>query len=83
MYHNGRMNRDEIQELLDHEPFEPFRIRVSSGDAYDVRDPGLVVVMRSRLFLAFPKTDRWTLIPFLLIAAIETLANGHRPKRKR
>jgi hypothetical protein len=77
------MNAAEIREALDREPFEPLRIRISSGDAYEVRNPNLVVVMRSRLFVAFPDSDRWTLIPFLHIAAIESISNGSHPRTRR
>jgi len=79
------MTADELREFLEREPFEPVRVRLSSGDAYEIRNPGLAVVMRSRLFIAAPGTDRWTLIPFLHIAAVETIANGHarRPPRRR
>lgn len=73
------MNANEIREILEKDPFEPFRIRLSSGDTYEVRNPGLVAIMRSRLFITFPKTDRWTFVPFLHIAAIEAL-NGHGAK---
>lgn len=52
------MNADDCRSLLKRHPFEPFRIRVSSGDAYDVRSPDLVVVMKSRLFITFPGEDR-------------------------
>ncbi len=52
------MNAGELTELLHEEPFEPFRVRLSSGDTYEVHNPDLAVVMRSRLFLAFPGTDR-------------------------
>jgi len=79
------MTADELRECLEREPFEPVRVRLTSGDAYEIRNPGLAVVMRSRLFIAAPGTDRWTLIPFLHIAAVETIANGHarRPPRRR
>jgi hypothetical protein len=79
------MTADELREFLEREPFEPVRVRLSSGDAYEIRNPGLAVVMRSRLFIASPGTDRWTLIPFLHIAAVKTLANGHarRPPRRK
>ncbi len=85
MAYNPGMTAGELREFLQREPFEPVRLRLSSGDANELRNPGLVVVMRSRLFLAAPGTDRWTLIPFLHITAVETLANGHArkpPRRK-
>lgn len=41
-----------------------------------IRNPGLTVVMRSRLLVADPDSHRYTLIPFLHIAAVETAGNG-------
>jgi hypothetical protein len=79
------MTVNELREFLTREPFEPVRIRLSSGDAYEIHNPDLAVVMKSRLFIAFPGTDRWTLIPFLHIAAVEAIGNGRArkpPKRK-
>ena len=79
------MTAAELHELLEQEPFEPFRVRLSSGDAYEIRNPGLAVVMRTRLFVASAGSDRWTLIPFLHIAAFETIGNGRvrRPPHRR
>jgi len=67
------MNADEIRELLRREPFEPFRIKLTSGDAYDIRDPNSVALGRNRAFVAFPDTDRWTFFAYLHIAAVESL----------
>ena len=66
------MNPDGIKDLLGRRPFEPFRIRLGSGDAYDVRDPHSVALMKSRLFLALP-SDRSVLLPYLHIVAIESV----------
>ena len=80
-----KVGRNELQELLNREPFEAFRIHVSSGDMYEVKDPQSVVVMRSRLFIAFPGGDRWTFVPFLHISAVESLGNGraHKPRKRK
>ena len=77
------MTANELREFLDREPFVPVRIRLSSGNAYEIRNPDLAVVMKSRLFIASPGTDRWTLIPFLHIAAIESVANGQQRRTRR
>jgi len=68
------MTGEELREILAREPFEPFRIRLGSGDSYEIRDPQSVAVMRSRLFLALANGDRWVFIPFLHIAAVEALS---------
>jgi hypothetical protein len=66
------MNSDDVRQLLDRHPFEPFRIRLTSGDVYEVRDPHSVALMKNRLFLALP-TDRSVLVPYLHIAALESV----------
>ena len=66
------MNPDDIRELLDRHPFDAFRIRLTSGDAYEVRDPHSVALMKNRLFLA-PPTDRSVLVPYLHIGALESV----------
>lgn len=75
------MNATEIQELLAREPFQPFRVRSTGGGSYDVRNPALAVPMKSRLFIATTDSDDWTLVPYLHIAAIESIGNGG-PRRE-
>lgn len=75
------MIADEIKELPAREPFQPFRIRASSGEGYDVADPGLVVAMKSQILIAVPRSDRYSIIPYLHVAGIEVLANGHAKRR--
>ena len=67
------MNPDEIRELPRREPFEPFRIRLTSGDAYDIRDPNTVALGKNRVFVAFRGADKWTFFAYLRIAAVESL----------
>jgi hypothetical protein len=73
-----------VRERLDREPFEPFRVRLSSGDSYVVTDPHTVALMKSEIFIAFPNSDRWVSVPWLHVAAIEAAKNGDsRPPRRR
>lgn len=70
------MTSDEIRDLLKRDPFRPFRIQVTSGAMYEVRDPGTAVAMCSELLLALPDGDRWVFIPYLHAAAVESLDYG-------
>ena len=73
-----------IRERLQREPFEPFIIRGSSGQAVRVASPNLAVLMKSEVFVAEPNSDRWTQLPYLHIAGLESDTDGHRrrpPKR--
>ena len=69
----------DIQELLDKEPFEAFRIRMTDGNSYDVSNPDLAVAMESNLFLALPK-GRWKLLSYQNMTSVEDRATASRRK---
>jgi hypothetical protein len=48
-----------IRERLQREPFEPFVIRSSSGEAVRVASPELAVLMKTGIFVAATNSDRW------------------------
>lgn len=68
------MSAEELRESLNR---EPFRIRLSSGDSYDVRAPNSVAVGNRRAGIFFTPRERWTAFPYLHVAAVESLDNGH------
>jgi hypothetical protein len=65
-----------IRERLQQEPFQPFIIRSSSGDAVRVASAGLCILMKSEVFVAAPNSDSWKLLPYLHIAGVESDTNG-------
>ena len=73
----------DIKERLSREPFEPFRIRASSGEAYAVTSPFQVAMMKSKVFIAFPDSDKWAELSYLHIAALESADAQSRGKRRR
>ncbi|MBS0198567.1 MAG: hypothetical protein JSR77_17590 [Planctomycetes bacterium] len=72
-----------IKKRLLKEPFEPFRIRTSSGHAYEVTAPLLVAMMKTKIFIAAPNSDDWSELSYLHITALESLSNGHHPPKPR
>ena len=66
------MTPEQIQELLDKDPFEAFVIRLTNGDVRVVQTPHSVALMGTRIFVAFPN-DKWVFIPLRHIASIESL----------
>jgi hypothetical protein len=64
---------DQLKEYLDREPFQPFRIVMASGHAYEVLNPHAVAIAQSYLFYAFPQSDRSATIRLNQIVALETL----------
>ena len=84
------MNRNEITELLSQEPFRPVRVVMSSGESYAITRPGFAAPLKSDLFIALENGDRSRLCPYLHVASVKTIGNGHprngtggrRPKRR-
>ncbi len=71
------MLASDIKERLSKDPFEPFRIRSSSGECYDITSPFLVALMKSKVFIAAPNSDRWAELSYLHVATLESAGNGH------
>ena len=67
------MNMETIQELLHRQPFEPFVLRLSNGEAYQVRHPENVAVAKTRIAIAYPEVDRIVLCSLVHINSIEAL----------
>ena len=70
------MDKEAFQDLLAHEPFQPFRIHTHDGKAYDVANPGLVNQLKTQIFLAFQNSDRFALIPLRSISSIEIMEHA-------
>lgn len=65
------MISETLRERLQSEPFTPFIIRTSSGHGYRVSGPDLAVVMKSKVFVAEPRSDRSATVSYLHITAVE------------
>ena len=70
------MITETLKELIHREPFEPFVIRSSSGQGYKVADPSLIVLMKTKVFVAEPRSDKAATVSYLHIAAVEEAGNG-------
>jgi hypothetical protein len=65
------MNAETIRELLRRQPFEAFAIRMSNGDAHEIRHPKTVMIVGGRLVVGYPDTGRIAILSLLHVAAIE------------
>jgi hypothetical protein len=70
------MSHDDVFHALHKRPFEPFRIEVSDGTAYDVRHPELVMVGIGALIIGIPAAGK--AIP--VYERLETVSLGHVAK---
>ena len=77
------MTLDTIQELLSHQPFEPFHVVTSSGDRYEVRHPELVLRVKNGIYIGLggrgEVANRAAFVSLQHVAAVE--ANGTRNGR--
>ncbi|HZT81051.1 MAG TPA: hypothetical protein VFA26_12540 [Gemmataceae bacterium] len=48
------MDRAELQQLLRQRPFQPFRVVVSDGGAYEVRNPRMNLLAESFIKIGIP-----------------------------
>ncbi len=73
-----------LKYALGRRPFEPFRIRLSIGDVYDVRHLEAALLLRGGIYVALSSStddqsdlaERAVDCPLSRIAAVETLANA-------
>lgn len=70
-----------LRKLSDHvlvEPFRPFRIRMASGQTFDIQHPETIFVGRSSARVYVPVGDdvdheTWHEVPLMLMEAIEPI----------
>jgi len=67
------MNADTIREFVRRQPFEPFVIRLSSGETHEVRHPECVLVLKTKAILGYPEDDRTVHLSLIHVNAVETL----------
>ncbi len=79
------MDPDELLEKVRHRPFEPFRIFVSDGTAYEVAHPEQIIVGRRSSHVGIPGNlespfQRIAIVASVDITGIEPL-DGKKRKR--
>ncbi len=72
------MERAAINTYLSREPFRPFVVLTSGGQTYEVRNPDMAWLLRTRLCVALPAEtgdvpDRFVDLSLLHITGIEEM----------
>jgi hypothetical protein len=75
------MSANVIKDKLSRRPFEPFRVVLSSGGAYDVRHPEFAWLVKGGLYIGRPAKDsdlpdEEVFCSMLHIAAVESAASA-------
>lgn len=77
------MNTETMQTLLNRRPFQAFEVRMSNGDAYQIRHPEMAFLLRSSLILGSPQSDDFVFCSLLHVADVVALpqaAGGASPR---
>ena len=73
------MTAETIKSFLRRRPFEALRVKMSSGESFEIRHPEMAVLTKAELIIVLPDeqgnpSDRIEFCSFLHIAGIETAA---------
>ncbi|MBC7784708.1 MAG: hypothetical protein H7144_12795 [Burkholderiales bacterium] len=66
------MTKHELEEHLNREPFQPFRVNTADGKSVEIRNPRMVVPTETRLFIV-AANDSWHYIVLRQVTSIESL----------
>ena len=67
------MNAETIREWLTRQPFEPFEVRLSNGEHYQIRHPELLAIGKNRIVIVDPNTDRVVHVALVHINSVEAM----------
>ncbi len=67
------MNLETIREWINHQPFEPFMLKLSNGDTFEVRHPENIALTKTKILLGYPETDRAVHVALIHINSIGAL----------
>jgi len=67
------MGVETIREWLNRKPFEPFELRRSNGETYQVRHPEVIALGKNRIAIVDPETDRFVHVALIHVNSIEAL----------
>ena len=70
------MNMESIREWLNRRPFEPFVLRLSNGETHEVRHPENVVLLKTRIIVGYPETDRAVHCSLIHVNSVEALQSA-------
>jgi len=70
------MNTGTILEFVNDRPFEPFVIRLSNGEKFEIRHSENIVVLKTRLVISYSEDDRVVQVGLIHVNSIENLQNA-------
>lgn len=81
------MTVQTFRDLLNQNPFKPFRLVMSSGQSYEVRHPEMALLTKSDMLVGVGDTDEgvpaeFKICSLLHVTAVEPLAANGKSQRR-
>ncbi len=74
------MTTDAYRNLLRRQPFQPFRLVMSSGKSYEVRHPEMAMVLKNDILIGVNIQDgepsEFDICPLFHVASVEPIVPG-------
>ena len=75
------MTLDTLRTFLTRRPFEPFRVKTTSGEVFEIRHPEMALLAKSVMAIVHldaegSPSDRVEYVSYLHIASVETAAGA-------
>jgi len=70
------MNTVTFQDFLRRRPFQPIEVRMSNGDAHQIRHPENAFLLRSNVILGSPESDSFEFLSLLHIVNVKAIPMG-------
>ena len=67
------MNTETMLALLRRAPFQPFEVRMSNGDSYQIRHPEMALLLKSNLIIGSPDADDFVFCSLLQVADVKAI----------
>ena len=67
---------ESIIEMLNKDPFVPFRIVLTSGEGFEISNPNLVALGKTQLTIYQPRSDRWAMLRLNQVASLAGLESA-------
>ncbi|MDX1966813.1 MAG: hypothetical protein SFV23_06560 [Planctomycetaceae bacterium] len=65
------MSHETLYELLHRRPFEPFVVRLTSGESHEIRHPEMALLLKTKLVVGQPDSDRMAICSLLHITQMD------------
>ena len=67
------MNTETMLGLLRRQPFQPLEVRMSNGDAHQIRHPEMAFLLRSSIILGSPESDDFEFLSLLHVVDVKAM----------